>query len=75
MKFVFEKIDIKYWSLYLKKIDIKYWSLYMKKLILNIEVCIWHTWSSDSDVWHPERERSVPCHGLPRMGIQHINEI
>ena len=29
MKFVYEKIDIKYWS------------LYMKKLILNIEVCIW----------------------------------
>ena len=32
MKFVFEKIDIKYWSLYLKK------------LILNIEVCIWKNW-------------------------------
>ena len=32
MKFVFEKIDIKYWSLYLKK------------LILNIDVCIWKNW-------------------------------
>ena len=39
-----KKIDIKYWSLYLKQIDIKYWSLYMKKLILNIEVCIWKNW-------------------------------
>ena len=32
MKFLYEKIDIKYWSLYLKK------------LILNIEVCIWKNW-------------------------------
>ena len=55
MKFVFEKIDIKYWSFYMKKlilnievciwkIDIKYVSFYMKKIILNIEVCIWKNW-------------------------------
>ena len=53
MNFVFEKIDIKYCSLYMKdlildisvciwkKIDIEYWSLYLKDLILNIEVCNW----------------------------------